>query len=160
QSRGSVQHRPRRRTAHLTQADGNAVQGVLRPLSGPPAGGILMGAPYLTSQVLDDPRIRHGFFGRAGGRSQGDLASNNLPISAGENIAFVTSTRWSAATARGAQGIRARVVLRRVPSTPVATLPARPAAGVAIEADAMVTNRSDLLLGILTADCSPVLLAD
>jgi YfiH family protein len=29
-----------------------------------------------------------------------------------------------------------------------------------VEADAMVTNRPDLLLGILTADCAPVLLAD
>ncbi len=119
-----------------------------------------MGAPFEISKALDDGRIRHGFFGREGGRSQGALASNNMSISAGDNPDFVISNRSSAANSMGGHGIKDLVVLRQVHSTTVVTLTERPAQGVAIEADAMVTNRPDLLLGILTADCAPVLLAD
>jgi polyphenol oxidase len=118
-----------------------------------------MGAPYATSKVLVDPRLRHGFFGRQGGRSQGDLASNNMGI-AGDNPDFVISNRSSAAFSMGEHGIKDLVVLKQVHSTVVITLTARPKLGVAVEGDAMVTNRADLLLGILTADCAPVLLAD
>jgi polyphenol oxidase len=119
-----------------------------------------MGAPYATSQVLDDPRLRHGFFGRQGGRSLGELATNNMSITAGDNPDFVISNRSSAANSMGGHGIKDLIVLRQVHSTTVVALTDRPTPGVAVEADAMVSNRPDLLLGILTADCSPVLLAD
>lgn len=117
-----------------------------------------MPAPYHISKVLSDDRIQHGFFGREGGRSQGELASNNMSISVGDNPDLVVSNRSSAAYAMGEHGIKDLVVLRQVHSTTVVTLTERPQ-GV-IEADAMVTDRPDLLLGILTADCSPVLFAD
>lgn len=117
-----------------------------------------MPAPYTTSKVLADERIMHGFFGREGGRSTGDLASNNMSISQGDNPDLVVSNRSSAAYALGQHGIADLVVFRQVHSTKVVTLTQRPQ-GVT-EADAMVTNRRDLLLGILTADCAPVLLAD
>ena len=118
-----------------------------------------MGAPYTTSKVLDDPRLHHGFFGREGGRSMGDLATNNMSLT-GDNPDFVISNRSSAANSMGGHGIKDLVVFRQVHSTIVVTLTDRPPLGVAIEGDAMVTNRPDLLLGILTADCAPVLLAD
>lgn len=117
-----------------------------------------MTAPYSVSQVLSDERLHHGFFGREGGRSQGELASNNMSISVGDNPDLVVSNRSSAAYALGGHGIKDLVVLKQVHSTRVETLTERPQ-GV-IEADAMVTSRPDLLLGILTADCAPVLLAD
>lgn len=117
-----------------------------------------MPAPYHISKVLSDDRIHHGFFGREGGRSKGDLASNNMSISVGDNPDLVVSNRSSAAYAMGEHGIKDLVVLKQVHSTDVVTLTERPQ-GV-MEADAMVTNRSDLLLGILTADCAPVLFAD
>jgi hypothetical protein len=119
-----------------------------------------MSAPHVTSRVLADERLQHAFFGREGGRSQGDLASNNMSIAQGDNPDFVISNRSSAANAMGGHGIRDLVVFRQVHSTRVVTLTDRPDPAVAVEADAMVTNRRDLLLGILTADCSPVLLAD
>jgi hypothetical protein len=117
-----------------------------------------MPAPHTLSKVLSHDRIVHGFFGREGGRSMGDLASNNMSISQGDNPDLVVSNRSSAAYAMGGHGIKDLVVFRQIHSTTVVTLTERPQ-GV-IEADAMVTNRPDLLLGILTADCSPVLLAD
>ncbi|HZY49983.1 MAG TPA: peptidoglycan editing factor PgeF, partial [Devosia sp.] len=103
-------------------------------------------------------RLHHGFFGREGGRSKGELASNNMSISVGDNPDLVVSNRSSAAYAMGEHGIKDLVVFKQVHSTTVVTLTDRPQ-GV-VEADAMVTNRSDLLLGILTADCAPVLFAD
>lgn len=119
-----------------------------------------MAGPYAVSKVLRVPGVTHGFFGREGGRSTGDLAGNNMSISQGDNPDLVVSNRSSAAFAMGGYDIKDLVVFRQVHSTAVVTLTERPKPGVAIEADAMVTNRPDLLLGILTADCSPVLFAD
>lgn len=119
-----------------------------------------MSAPYLTSKVLADPRILHGFYGREGGRSQGDFASNNMSIAAGDNPDLVVSNRSSAAYALGQHGIKDLVVFRQVHSCTVVTITERHDPAIAIEADAMVTNRRDQLLGVLTADCSPILLAD
>lgn len=119
-----------------------------------------MSAPFVVSKVLDLPGIRHGFFGREGGRSTGDLASNNMSIAQGDNPDLVVSNRSSAAFAIGGYGIKDLVVFKQTHSTRVVTLTERHNPAVAVEADAMVTNRHDIVLGILTADCSPVLLAD
>jgi polyphenol oxidase len=119
-----------------------------------------MSAPYVVSKVLDQPGIRHGFFGRQGGRSTGDLASNNMSIAQGDNPDLVVSNRSSAAYAMGEFGIKDLVVFRQVHSTAVVTLTERHNPAVAVEADAMVTNRDDILLGVLTADCAPILFAD
>jgi YfiH family protein len=119
-----------------------------------------MSAPYTISKVLDVPGIRHGFFSREGGRSKGDLAGNNMGINQGDNPDLVVSNRASAANAMGGYDVTDLVVFRQTHSTKVVTLTERPDRTIAIEADAMVTNRPDLLLGILTADCSPILLAD
>jgi hypothetical protein len=119
-----------------------------------------MSAPYTVSKVLQDDRVKHGFYGREGGRSMGDLASNNMSIAQGDNPDLVVSNRSSVAFAMGGHGIKDLVVFRQTHSTTVITLSARHDPAVAVEADAMVTNRPDLLLGILTADCAPVLLAD
>jgi YfiH family protein len=119
-----------------------------------------MPAPFVTSRVLDVPGICHGFFGREGGRSTGDFATNNMSIAIGDNQDLVISNRSSAASQMGDFGMKDLVLFRQVHSTKVVTLTERHDVSVAVEADAMVTNRGDQLLGILTADCAPVLLAD
>lgn len=119
-----------------------------------------MPAPFVTSQVLDVPNICHGFFGREGGRSTGDFATNNMSIAVGDVQDLVISNRSSAAAQMGDFGMKDLVLFRQVHSTTVVTLRNRHDVSVAVEADAMVTNRRDQLLGILTADCAPVLLAD
>ena len=119
-----------------------------------------MPAPFTISKVLDHPGIAHGFFGREGGRSAGDFASNNMSIAQGDNPDLVVSNRSSAAQQMGDYGVKDLVVFKQVHSTQVVTLTERHNPAVAIEADAMVTNRGDILLGILGADCSPVLFAD
>ncbi|MEO6015073.1 MAG: peptidoglycan editing factor PgeF [Devosia sp.] len=119
-----------------------------------------MAAPYTISKALSVPGITHGFFGREGGRSKGDFAANNMSIAQGDNPDLVVSNRSSAAFAMGGYDIKDLVVFRQVHSTRVVTLTERHNPAVAVEADAMVTNRDDILLGVLTADCSPILLAD
>lgn len=119
-----------------------------------------MPAPFITSRVLDAPNICHGFFGREGGRSTGNFATNNMSIALGDNQDLVISNRSSAASQMGDFGMKDLVLFRQVHSTKVVTLTDRHDVSVAVEADAMVTNRRDQLLGILTADCAPVLLAD
>lgn len=119
-----------------------------------------MSAPYTISKVLEIPGIRHGFFGREGGRSKGDLAGNNMSINQGDNADVVVSNRASAANAMGGYDVTDLVVFRQIHSTRVVTLTERPDRTVATEADAMVTNRPDLLIGILGADCAPILFAD
>ena len=72
-----------------------------------------MVAPYIVSKVLDVPGIRHGFFGREGGRSKGDLAGNNMGINQGDNPDLVVSNRASAANAMGGYDVKDLVVFRQ-----------------------------------------------
>jgi len=118
-----------------------------------------MNAPYTISKVLKDDRIVHGFFGRQGGWSDGDFASNNMSIAVGDRPRTVERNRMFATAALGRE-LPQLVLLKQVHSTRVETIAGPNKADTAIEADAMVTNQHNVVLGILTADCSPVLLAD
>lgn len=115
--------------------------------------------PFVRSRVFADLPIRHGFFGRQGGHSEGVYASNNMSIAAGDDPAVVDRNRDAAARALGRQR-RDLLLLKQVHSTRVIAVAGINKADVAIEADAMVSNDPHILLGILTADCAPVLLAD
>ena len=121
-----------------------------------------MSAPFEHSQVLDRiPGIRHGFFGREGGRSTGDFASQQhvdqqsatSPTSSSPT-APAPPMRW-AATASPTSSSSARSIRPRV-----VTLTERPDRGVASKPTPWSPTAPDLLLGILTADCAPILLAD
>jgi YfiH family protein len=103
--------------------------------------------------------IRHAFFGRRGGVSTGDFASLNVSEASGDDLNRVAQNR--AQVAEATQFPTASLVtLKQVHSAAVVTLTAPPTPGERREADALVTNVPGLLLGILTADCTPVLLAD
>jgi YfiH family protein len=117
-------------------------------------------APFETSAVLAAlPGIRHGFFGRNGGKSAGAFASNNMSISVGDDPETVAYNRRHAAAALG--HIRPNLCLvKQTHSNIVRVLTQQPKEDVAVEADAMVTNLATISLGILTADCTPILLAD
>jgi YfiH family protein len=110
----------------------------------------------LTVPKLDAPGFAHGFFGRQGGVSTGLYESLNCGPGSRDAAEAVAENRRrvSAALAPGA----ALVSLSQIHSPIVHTLreapPQRP------EGDAMVTATRGLALGILTADCAPVLLAD
>ncbi|WP_380879105.1 laccase domain protein [Sphingomonas sp. DBB INV C78] len=100
----------------------------------------------------------HGFLGRQGGVSTGIHAGLNVGLGSDDDREAIRENRRRAVTAV-APGA-ALVTLHQVhsPDAVAVTAPfpddARP------HADALVTDRPRLLLGILTADCVPVLFAD
>ena len=103
------------------------------------------------------PAIRHGFFGRKGGVSVGDYATLNMSTASGDDPAFVTENRRRVLAAIGATDA-ALTIPRQSHSSIVQTVTATLSHGA--EGDALVTRTPGLALGILTADCTPILLAD
>jgi YfiH family protein len=105
------------------------------------------------------PGLRHGFMTREGGVSEGLYASLNCGYGSNDEAARVAENRRRAA-ARLALPATALVTAYQTHSTRVADVTEPHAADEAPEVDAMVTDRPGIALGILTADCAPVLLAD
>ena len=101
--------------------------------------------------------VPHGFFGRRGGVSQGVLAGLNVGSGSDDDPAAIVENIHRACEAVLPGAALARVYQIHSGNCVVAepwSMDQRP------KADALVTNRSGLLLGIVTADCAPVLLAD
>lgn len=105
------------------------------------------------------PRIHHGFFGRQGGVSDGDFASLNASRSVGDDLANVRENVHRAVMALKLGPVPVALA-HQVHGTGVLTVDEHYDLENRPEADALVTNRPGLALGILTADCVPVLLAD
>ena len=102
---------------------------------------------------------RHGFFTRRGGVSEGPFASLNCSLSGQDDRAAVMENRARVAAALGAD-LPALVGLFQVHGADVVAVDTPWAAGAGPHADAMVTDRPGIALGIVTADCAPVLFAD
>lgn len=109
----------------------------------------------LTSDALGS--VRHGFFTRRGGASSGIFKGLNCGTGSSDQTEVVTINRERVAKAMQVTP-EALVSLHQVHSANVDVVHAprseRP------KADAMVTNTPGIALGILTADCQPVLFAD
>jgi YfiH family protein len=105
------------------------------------------------------PGIAHGFFTRQGGVSEGIYASLNCGYGSGDDIAKVAENRARVAGALGAK-----------PDDLLTAYQIHSAKAVIVEkpwgwkdapqADALVTKTPGIALGVLAADCLPVLLAD
>lgn len=102
--------------------------------------------------------LPHGFLGRTGGVSTGAAASLNVGLGSGDDEAAIAENRRRAAEAI-APGARL-VGLYQVHSARCVTVTEPWDDAHRPEADALVTDRPGLLLGVLTADCAPVLFAD
>ena len=109
----------------------------------------------LTSQALEP--VRHGFFTRKGGASSGIFSGLNCGPGSSDMAEMVAINRARVAEAMGATA-QALVTLHQVHSADVAVLDAPPPER--LRADAMVTATPGIVLGVLTADCQPVLFAD
>jgi YfiH family protein len=101
----------------------------------------------------------HGFFTREGGVSTGPFASLNCSLSGQDARENVLENRARAARAIGADPTRL-VGLHQVHGTDVTRVTTPWAPGQGPRADAMVTDRPGITLGIVTGDCAPVLFAD
>ena len=99
------------------------------------------------------PGLVHGFFGRAGGVSDGDCRSLNMSDRVGDDPASV-ATNWGR-VGRALTGVSI-VRMRQVHGTRVLRIDTA-AASPAGEADGMVARNAGLGLAVLTADCVPIL---
>lgn len=119
-----------------------------------------MTIPYEQSRALERlSGIRHGFFGRRGGASTGEFASLNVSESAGDKLSHVAQNRAHIAGLLGFSSEQL-VTVKQVHSVTVLEVTRQPSPDDRPEADALVTRVHGLSLGILTADCTPILFAD
>jgi hypothetical protein len=100
----------------------------------------------------------HGFTGRRGGVSTGVVAGLNVGLGSDDDPAAVLENRRLAAGAILPGS--ALVTLHQVHSADVIHVTEAIPADNRPKADAMVTDRPGLLLGVLGADCPPILFAD
>lgn len=112
-----------------------------------------------TSLVLTDiPFLAHGFFGREGGVSEGIYGSLNCGPGSGDNPNHVAENRKRAAEALGGNP-QNLCTLYQVHGTSVIIVD-EPWNDSRPQADAIVTDRPGIILGILAADCVPILFCD
>lgn len=109
----------------------------------------------LTAHALEP--YKHGFFTRKGGASSGIFAGLNCGHSSSDLNEAVAMNRARVAEALGVAPT-ALVGVHQVHSADVVTV--KGPIGEAARADGMVTTVPGLALGVLSADCQPVLFAD
>ncbi len=116
-------------------------------MNGPPSSraGVLAG-------------VKHGFFGREGGVSTGIYASLNAGTGSGDDPANVQENRRRIAATFGVE--RDHLVGVHQIHSPTAEFVTAPWQGERPHADALVTTTPNLVISILTADCTPILFAD
>lgn len=104
--------------------------------------------------------IRHGFFGREGGVSQGLYASLNCGWGTrGDAQEHVAANRQRVAAALGMAGAPV-VSAKQVHGTDACAVRSPWKPTEAPQADALVTRRPGIVIGVLSADCVPVLLGE
>lgn len=111
---------------------------------------------------LQGGRVVHRFFTRAGGASDGIYRGLNCGPGSDDTFSAVAENRRRAVAQMGLPP-PVLLTLHQIHSATVVPI----AAGDILwsendrpRADAMVTDRPDVALGVLTADCGPILLAD
>lgn len=115
--------------------------------------------PITAPNLTNIPGIRHGFFTRAGGVSRGIYASLNCGLGSDDGQGFVRENRRRVSdflygehddvtTVYQDHGAIALTVKKPIPRE---ALP---------KADAIVTTTPGLVIGVLTADCAPLLFCD
>jgi polyphenol oxidase len=114
----------------------------------------------ITLSVLDGhPAIRHAFFTREGGVSDGIYASLNCGFGSGDETGRVERNRAIAASRLGLSADRL-VSCHQVHGTATITVERPWRREHNPRADGMVTAVPGIALGVLAADCAPVLFAE
>ena len=102
-------------------------------------------------------RLPHGFFTRLGGVSTGIYESLNTGFGSQDQVAAVTENR---SRVRAHLGTRLLITPHQVHSAKAVYIKDVDDDIPGIEADALVSDQPGIGLGVLAADCAPVLLAD
>ncbi len=102
--------------------------------------------------------LRHGFFTRKGGASDGVFSGLNCGLGSSDQTEMVQINRTRAAEAMGGS-LAELITVHQTHSADVLALDG-PIEGPLPRLDGLVTATPGLILGVLTADCAPVLFAD
>ncbi len=113
----------------------------------------------ITAEALDLPGIRHGFYTRQGGVSDGIYASLNCGVGSEDDRSRVVENRARVARDLGVAADQLATPFQ-IHSPDVAVVDAVWPVGQGPKADAVVTDRPGLAIGVGTADCGPLLFAD
>jgi hypothetical protein len=103
--------------------------------------------------------VRHGFFTRQGGASEGIYASLNCGLGSDDDKAHVHENRRRAMREIGLSEDALRTVYQ-IHSANAVTIEDNTKNTARAKADALVSAQPGIALGVLAADCAPVLLAD
>jgi hypothetical protein len=115
-----------------------------------------VGLPVITSKLLDVGGVRHAFFTRNGGVSEGIYASLNVGAGSRDRPDAVAENRRRCAEHFGADDL---VTAYQVHSATALVADGPWPAGPP-QADGVVSATKGVVCGALSADCAPVLLAD
>ena len=115
--------------------------------------------PIIADALQALPGVRHGFFTREGGVSEGVYAGLNIGLGSDDERERVLENRRRAAEFLGSS-LEYLVSPHQVHSPDVVTVTEPWEQGQGPKADGVVTDRPGLVLGVAAADCGPVLFAD
>ena len=108
---------------------------------------------YQVPDWESEPGLRHGFLGRGGGNSQGAYAGLNVSFGVGDDPQTVKDNYCDMKRTVGMAGTRMVTMGQRHGDTIIDVAGPCKDAG---EGDAMVTDAPGVFLGVLTADCVPI----
>ncbi|CAF25832.1 peptidoglycan editing factor PgeF [Bartonella quintana] len=108
--------------------------------------------------ALQTHGIKHGFFTRQGGVSKGLYHSLNVGQSSNDQPEHIAQNRILIANYFGIK-VQNLVTVNQIHSCKVVVVD-QAFIDEPLKADALVTTAKDLAIGILTADCGPILFAD
>ena len=114
--------------------------------------------PFQTSSILDSlPFVRHGFFGRQGGVSEKIYSSLNCSPFSGDNPSCVESNRNKVRTTLKGDML---LTVKQVHGNNLRLVDSSSSADEVVEADALLTQCPGKVIGVMSADCAPVIFAD
>ncbi|MBI3754123.1 MAG: peptidoglycan editing factor PgeF [Deltaproteobacteria bacterium] len=121
------------------------------------------GIQYASSSILESiDFISHGFLSRIGGISKPPFASLNFDMRDGDNIANIEHTKAAVGRLFGFD-VKRLLTINQVHGSDILVIdkPVKDILNLSkTSADAIITNQYDFAIGILTADCVPILLLD
>src|SRR5262245_39265033 len=113
-----------------------------------------MPTPIASAALSDLAGVAHGFFTRTGGVSQGIYASLNCGLGSQDERTAVQENRARVAARLGARDLHS---VYQVHGTTALVVGPSGLSGDRPRADALVTAMPGVAVGVLAADCAPVL---
>jgi polyphenol oxidase len=112
----------------------------------------------ITHRLFSNTNIQHAFFTRVGGVSEGIYAGLNVGSGSNDDPSLVRENRRRAAAHFGHEA--AQIVIPWQVHSPDVVIVDGPFPGEKPQADGIATSMPGVIVGVVTADCGPILFAD